>query len=68
MVLCVEQQRAGTFDDAGVRDLNRRAEAVMMGLGVPMINNYDFTQGQSWATIPADGRYGGRYLVERLLG
>lgn len=50
---------AGTFDDAGVKDLNRRAEPVMQRLGVPMIHSYDFTQGQSWATIKADGRYAG---------
>lgn len=48
--------RAGTFDDAGVMDLNRRAEAVMLRLGVTMTRNYDMTHGQIWGTPPQDGR------------
>lgn len=47
---------AGTFNEAGVLDLNRRAEPVMSRLGVPMVRAYDITQGQLWATLPEDGR------------
>ena len=46
----------GAFDEAGVQDLNRRAEPVMKKLGVPMVRGYDITQGQVWATLPQDGR------------
>lgn len=46
----------GTFDEAGVVNLNRRAESVMTRLGVPMVHGYDITRKQAWATLPADGR------------
>lgn len=46
----------GVFNDAGVADLNRRAETVMTRLGVPMVQAYDITKGQAWATIESDGR------------
>lgn len=49
-------RNAGTFDESGVLDLNRRAEPEMTRLGVPMVHAYDITQGQLWATLPADGR------------
>eukprot|EP00752_Nemacystus_decipiens_P009738 g8696.t1 len=47
----------GTFDEAGVVNLNRRAESVMARLGVPMVRGYDITRKQAWATLPADGRH-----------
>ena len=46
----------GTFDEAGVVNLNRRAESVMARLGVPIVHGYDMTRKQAWATLPADGR------------
>ena len=47
---------AGSFDDRGVVDLNRRAEAVLARLDVPAVHAYDMTQSQAWATPPLDGR------------
>ena len=45
----------GCFNDQGVVDLNRRAEAVLARLDVPAVHAYDMTQGQAWATPPSDG-------------
>eukprot|EP00903_Cladosiphon_okamuranus_P014592 g13533.t1 len=47
----------GTFDEAGVVNINRRAESVMARLGVPLVRGYDTTRKQAWATLPADGRH-----------
>ncbi|CAM9212329.1 unnamed protein product [Ectocarpus sp. 13 AM-2016] len=47
----------GCFNDDGVVDLNRRAEAVMFELDVPVVAGYDITHGQSWATATRDGRH-----------
>ena len=56
MLCTVSVRRPGRFDDTGVVDLNRRAESVMDRLDVPMVQSYDITQGQAWATPPQDGR------------
>lgn len=50
-------RRTGILDESGVVYLNDRAEEVMDRLGVPIVRGYDITEGQSWATRPADGRY-----------
>eukprot|EP00904_Undaria_pinnatifida_P002927 jgi/Undpi1/12635/HiC_scaffold_6.g02303.m1 len=47
----------GILDESGVVYLNDRAEEVMDRLGVPIVRGYDITEGQSWATRPADGRH-----------
>lgn len=46
----------GIFSQSGVFNLNQRAEDVMDRLGVPVVQGYDITGGQSWATPPRDGR------------
>lgn len=47
----------GIFSQSGVFNLNQRAEDVMDRLGVPVVQGYDITGGQSWATPPRDGRH-----------
>ncbi|CAN0141774.1 unnamed protein product [Ascophyllum nodosum] len=47
----------GYFGEDGVVDLNMRAEAAMMRLGVPVIPSYEITRGQAWATASGDGRH-----------
>ena len=46
----------GILSDSGVANLNERAEEVLDRLGVPIVQGFDITAGQSWATPPRDGR------------
>lgn len=46
----------GWFGEDGVVNLNRRAEAVMARLGVPIVPGYGLTHGEAWATEVEDGR------------
>lgn len=48
--------RTGCFDNIGVVNLNQRAEAVTDRLGVPVVQGYDISHDQAWATLSEDGR------------
>lgn len=53
---CYFFRPTGIFSESGIANLNQRAEKVMDRLGVPIVQGFDITGGQSWATPIEDGR------------